>query len=342
MDHAVVIEPIDRELLNGREQLMQLKEMLDQPTVRKHYIEAMRGLCNSGLFGLSLMMVASLVAAALLTILVCVDSHTWIYLSKRYGIYFGGLFDCNRFINKPHSESTSKRLTNDKSETTPFLNSSASTASPTQPQILSGTSTINRTLLHHQQQHHHDAVPMVPTGASAMSAASAGPGRHNNGLSAIRGSAYSGDSPPPDYNIVVHDSRHGFISFSYVLSSFSRVLRAILARLYSLLHIEFDLLVPFELRSFITDSHSLCSCLAFHLNGKMHSKIDYHLTNQLTVIENVPPHRHSAPSGSHHHSTLGRLPSQHMQMHGSGMGPSGGKYATLSKQCKTLESNDFY
>lgn len=78
-----MIEPIDRELLNGREQLMQLKEMLDQPTVRKHYIEAMRGLCNSGLFGLSLMMVASLVAAALLTILVCVDSHTWIYLSKR-------------------------------------------------------------------------------------------------------------------------------------------------------------------------------------------------------------------------------------------------------------------
>lgn len=83
MDHSTVIEPIDRELLAGREQLMQLMDMLDIQTVNKPYAEAMRGLCVNGLFGLSLMMVASLVASALLTILVCVDSHTWIYLSKR-------------------------------------------------------------------------------------------------------------------------------------------------------------------------------------------------------------------------------------------------------------------
>uniref|UniRef100_A0A2M3ZMA2 Putative hormone receptor 4 n=1 Tax=Anopheles braziliensis TaxID=58242 RepID=A0A2M3ZMA2_9DIPT len=38
------------------------------------------------------------------------------------------------------------------------------------------------------------------------------------------------------------------------------------------------------------------------------------------------------------HHTLGRLPSQHAPI----MGPNNGKYATLSKQCKTLESNDFY
>lgn len=108
----------------------------------------------------------------------------------------------------------SKRLAFDKSETTPILNSSASTASPTQPQILSGTSTINRTLLHHHQQQHHDAVPMLPAGPSAAMAmaSSGGASRHNNGtLNGIRGSAYSGESPPPDYNIVVHDSRHGFL-----------------------------------------------------------------------------------------------------------------------------------
>lgn len=57
--------------------------MLEKTTIDKHYVHAMEGLCKGGLFGLSLMMVASLVAAALLTILVCVDSHTWIYLSKR-------------------------------------------------------------------------------------------------------------------------------------------------------------------------------------------------------------------------------------------------------------------
>lgn len=83
MDHSTVFEPLDSELLANREVLLQLMEMLDPLTVNKHYVEAMRGLCNSGLFGLSLMMVASLVAAALMTILVCVDSHTWIYLTKR-------------------------------------------------------------------------------------------------------------------------------------------------------------------------------------------------------------------------------------------------------------------
>lgn len=53
--------------------------------------------------------------------------------------------------------------------------------------------------------------------------------------------------------------------------------------------------------------------------------------------------RHSSAAAGHHH-TLGRLPSQHMQMHhsGGGLGPNNGKYATLSKQCKTLESSDFY
>lgn len=39
------------------------------------------------------------------------------------------------------------------------------------------------------------------------------------------------------------------------------------------------------------------------------------------------------------HQTLGRLPSHH-SAHLAG--PNNGKYATLSKQCKTLESNDFY
>lgn len=39
--------------------------------------------------------------------------------------------------------------------------------------------------------------------------------------------------------------------------------------------------------------------------------------------------------------TLGRLPSHHHH-HESVSGPNNGKYATLSKQCKTLESSDFY
>lgn len=42
---------------------------------------------------------------------------------------------------------------------------------------------------------------------------------------------------------------------------------------------------------------------------------------------------------SNGHQTLGRLPSHHSSIYGT---TSNGKYATLSKQCKTLESNDFY
>lgn len=83
-DLSKSIDPITRELNDGYGQLAILITMLEQQNVDKHYALAMRGLCNGGIFGLSLMMVASLVSAFILTVLVCVDSHTWIYLSKRY------------------------------------------------------------------------------------------------------------------------------------------------------------------------------------------------------------------------------------------------------------------
>lgn len=77
------LDPIEKELTEGRAQLTTLVDMLDSRTVDKYYILAMKGICGGGLLGLSLMMVATLITAVLLTILVCVDSHTWIYLSKR-------------------------------------------------------------------------------------------------------------------------------------------------------------------------------------------------------------------------------------------------------------------
>lgn len=53
------------------------------------------------------------------------------------------------------------------------------------------------------------------------------------------------------------------------------------------------------------------------------------------------PSEHRAGSHLSHlrGHTLGRLPSHH---HEPLTGPNNGKYATLSKQCKTLESSDFY
>lgn len=58
--------------------------MLDYSSVHQHYEGAVKGLCEGALLGLSLMTVAGLVTAFLLTLLVCVDSHTWIYLNKKY------------------------------------------------------------------------------------------------------------------------------------------------------------------------------------------------------------------------------------------------------------------
>lgn len=88
----------------------------------------------------------------------------------------------------------------DKSETTPFLNSAGSSVSPTAPVHMSGTATINRTLLHHQQAHNVNGVVAARNGATGT-------------LRGLAISSNSSDSPPPDYNIVVHDNsnRHGLI-----------------------------------------------------------------------------------------------------------------------------------
>lgn len=62
---------------------LDLTYMLDTREIQMHYGNATKSFCHAGLFGLALMMIATIATALLLTILVCVDSHTWIYLTKR-------------------------------------------------------------------------------------------------------------------------------------------------------------------------------------------------------------------------------------------------------------------
>ncbi|XP_055634258.1 protein tweety-2-like [Toxorhynchites rutilus septentrionalis] len=208
------ISRLNGELDDSKRQLIALSAMADRRTVMEHYANATRGLCEGGLLGLTLMLLASLVAAAILSLLVCVDSHTWIYLTK-------------------------KRPIEDKSETAPLFPAGAVTASPSAP-ITSGTMTVNRTLLH--------AQAATSNGSTTGPIPSSGRNGTTHGLRGL--ASYSGEeSPPPDYNVVVHDNNRA--------------------------------------------------------------------------------------SGHH---TLGRLPSQQTHI----AGPNNGKYATLSKQCKTLESSDFY
>lgn len=116
---------------NSANVLSNLTDMLDSHAINMHYNSATRSFCHGGLFGLSLMMIATIATAFLLTILVCVDSHTWIYLTK-------------------------KRPFEDKAETAPLFPPSTS-MSPTAPVTTSGTATINRTLLHTQQFTTHSA-----------------------------------------------------------------------------------------------------------------------------------------------------------------------------------------
>lgn len=73
---------------------------MDCKLIHYNYLVASRGLCEGGLMGLFLMLIASFLAACLLTVMVrnqnpwqilfnkfvlqiFIDSHTWIYIRKR-------------------------------------------------------------------------------------------------------------------------------------------------------------------------------------------------------------------------------------------------------------------
>ncbi|CAL1686173.1 unnamed protein product [Lasius platythorax] len=70
------VNNVDR-LLSG------LATLLDCKPLHKQYVHAAKSLCHLGLYGLSFMLIASLAAGLLFTVLVWVDSHTWIYIRKR-------------------------------------------------------------------------------------------------------------------------------------------------------------------------------------------------------------------------------------------------------------------
>lgn len=74
---------VTADLNNSERLLTQLTALVDCKALHFNYLTATRGLCESGLLGLCLMLLASFTAAILLTIMVWVDSHTWIYIRKR-------------------------------------------------------------------------------------------------------------------------------------------------------------------------------------------------------------------------------------------------------------------
>ncbi|XP_046867358.1 protein tweety-2 isoform X2 [Drosophila willistoni] len=129
IDVQRTLNAMDSDLEETRRNLTTLSATLDRRAIDRHYEDALRGLCGGGLLGLSLMMVAGLLTAFLLTILVYADSHAWIYLSKR------------------------PTMDADKSETAPLFPASNAPSASISPTAPLSTGTINRTLLHHQQAH---------------------------------------------------------------------------------------------------------------------------------------------------------------------------------------------
>lgn len=89
------ISSIHKSMENCKAQIIGISNMLDHRSTSEHNGAAIRGFCQSGSFGLALMLLASLISAFLLTILVCVDSHTWIYLTKKYYFLFNSYFKWN-------------------------------------------------------------------------------------------------------------------------------------------------------------------------------------------------------------------------------------------------------
>lgn len=63
--------------------LTTLTTAVDCRALHAHYLRGARALCNVGLLGLSMMLVSAVLAGLMLTALVWVDSHTWIYIRKR-------------------------------------------------------------------------------------------------------------------------------------------------------------------------------------------------------------------------------------------------------------------
>lgn len=60
-----------------------LAAILDCRPIHQEYIHALQSTCDTALFGLALMLLAMAVAGFFFTVLVWLDSHTWIYIRKK-------------------------------------------------------------------------------------------------------------------------------------------------------------------------------------------------------------------------------------------------------------------
>lgn len=74
---------LTNEINTADKTITSLTALVDCRALHIHYLRGARALCNVGLLGLTLMLASAVLAGLLLTALVWVDSHTWIYIRKK-------------------------------------------------------------------------------------------------------------------------------------------------------------------------------------------------------------------------------------------------------------------
>ncbi|XP_046406971.1 protein tweety-2 [Ischnura elegans] len=84
-DVAKRLEALTSALDRSRRLANMLPPLLDCRNLHRHYVHAAKSICDLGLYGLAFMLLSCLTAGFFFTVLVWVDSHTWIYIRKRDG-----------------------------------------------------------------------------------------------------------------------------------------------------------------------------------------------------------------------------------------------------------------
>jgi len=78
-----LIDMLNGEIKKASEMIPRLDPMLQCEPIHKDYTHALHAVCEMALFGLTFMLAASIGAGFFFTVLVWLDSHTWIYIRKK-------------------------------------------------------------------------------------------------------------------------------------------------------------------------------------------------------------------------------------------------------------------
>lgn len=77
------LDVLTTEVNLAKKMISGLAALLDCQPIHREYLHALHAVCDLGLFGLTFMLAASAGAGFFFTILVWLDSHTWIYIRKK-------------------------------------------------------------------------------------------------------------------------------------------------------------------------------------------------------------------------------------------------------------------